>query len=78
MLVSNINELINWIQVFNYFEFLIKGLADVYNDDLEEDNSDYNEEGEEDEDVDEDSDDDADETAEKIEGAEGEAECKKS
>ncbi|CAO1316729.1 unnamed protein product, partial [Diamesa hyperborea] len=50
------------------------GLADVYNDDLEEDNSDYNEEGEEDEDVDEDSDDDADETAEKIEGAEGEAE----
>lgn len=56
----------------------LSGLADVYNDDLEEDNSDYNEEGEEDDDVDEDSDDDADETAEKIEGAEGEAECKKS
>ncbi|CAO1359871.1 unnamed protein product [Diamesa serratosioi] len=54
-----------------------EGLADVYNDDLEEleDNSDYDEEREEDEDVDEDSDDDADETAEKIEGAEGEAEA---
>ena len=64
-------------QNVNCFE-LFKGLADVYNDDLEEDNSDYNEEGEEDEDVDEESDDDADETAEKIEGAEGEAECKKS
>lgn len=52
------------------------GLKDVYNDDIEEDNSDWNEnenpEDEDDEDIDSE---DADETAEKVEGAaEGESE----
>lgn len=53
------------------------GLKDVYNEDLEEDNSDWNEVGEDEEEDDIDSDEDADETAEKVgdaEGAEGEAE----
>lgn len=42
------------------------GLADVYNEDIEEDNSDYNEVGVEDDDVDEETEDDADETTEKV------------
>ncbi|KAG5677199.1 hypothetical protein PVAND_006978 [Polypedilum vanderplanki] len=49
------------------------GLKDVYNEDLEEDNSDWNEEGEDDDD-DIDSDEDADETAEKVDDGDAEVE----
>lgn len=48
------------------------GLKDVYNEDLEEDNSDWNAE-EEDDDDDIDSDEEADETAEKVEAGESES-----
>jgi len=53
------------------------GLKDVYNEDLEEDNSDWNEAGEDEEEDDIDSDEDADETTEKVGeagGDDGEAE----
>ncbi|CRL03685.1 CLUMA_CG016234, isoform A [Clunio marinus] len=54
------------------------GLKDVYNEDLEEDNSDWNEAGEDEDEDDIDSDEDADETAEKVgaagDGDDGEAE----